>query len=163
MAYYCKITDSCIRELKQQWDEFIRDCFYEVQKQYEELCSSYSSEASEDKSSGKYSEESIDEWYEDCINKLDESVGIMKDEINELNRKGSTVINEIANKKFYYDSYNKPKFVLDFVEGKIREEYSENGNYCVEFSSAGMHINDVDIEFDPPRPEFTEWMLSKSR
>lgn len=164
MAEYCVITADSIRRLRREWEKFIDDCLDEVKKQYKEYSSSYYNEAYDDKFYDRYSEESIDEWYTDCIRELDEWANPLIDSIKDQYRRGIKIIDEIADKNFY-DNERKYEYTLNFYEGIIEREYSYDNHNYIAVSGMSWDIDDVEIHFDPTNLEFSEWMpiSSKSR
>lgn len=162
MAEYCVITADSIRRLRREWENFIDDCLDEVKKQYKEDSSSYYNEAYDDKMYDRYSEESIDEWYKDMMNDLDEWADSWKKTINQTYREGVKIIDEIASKKFY-DDERRYSYTLNFCEGIVEKEYSYDDYDTISVSGMYWTIDKVEMHFDPSGLKFSEWMPVPSR
>lgn len=161
MAYYFEIERSSISRLKREWENFIEECYDEVDRQCYESSKSYEKEAREDRFYERYEEDSINEWYRESIKLLDEWAESMKDDFRDTYRKGNEIIEEIASKKFYDNDEEFYSFRLNFCDGEIEKERDDN--HSISFGGMSWTIKDVTIKFNPTAPKLTEWKLLKSR
>lgn len=162
MIQYFRVTDETIKKLKKEWKKFANNCFAEIERQVREESTKYYNEAANDKFLEEYTEESIDEWYYDSIKELENWASNLSDKIESTYNKGIKLIEEIENMKIYEDDIGVD-YTLYFYEGKIEKEKNYQKTYSVTFNGMYWDIDGVEIEFDPPTAEYTEWFTERKR